>query len=166
MDMIAIPDFAAGAMENWGLITYRSKYILCDDTTSLGAKTQLAYTICHELAHQWFGNLVTLNWWDEIWLNEGFASFFTIPAMDYALEKIYNREIADQWGGMNEITRYINLALSYDDTESSPQIIYSAKSKNTITAVFNTIPYKKGASFLWSLSKVMGYDNFIEAIGR
>lgn len=165
MDMIAIPNFNTGAMENWGAVTYRETALLYqENVSSINDKFRVAQVVSHELAHMWFGNLVTLNWWDEIWLNEGFASFFTIPAMDYALEKIYDREIADQWGEMNEITRYINLALSYDDTESSPQIIYSAKSKNTITAVFNTIPYKKGASFLWSLSKVMGYDNFIEAV--
>ncbi|OTF72637.1 hypothetical protein BLA29_000862, partial [Euroglyphus maynei] len=90
MDMISIPDFQMGAMENWGLITYRDVYVLYDPKeTSTLSKTKICKLICHELAHMWFGNLVTMKWWDELWLNEGFATFMEYKAADY-VEKNWN----------------------------------------------------------------------------
>ncbi|KAJ1342121.1 hypothetical protein BSLG_003300 [Batrachochytrium salamandrivorans] len=83
MDMIAIPDFGAGAMENWGLVTYREIMLLVDNDTSASVKQGVAYVVGHELAHQWFGNLVTMDWWSELWLNEGFATFVGWLATDH-----------------------------------------------------------------------------------
>ncbi|XVF22788.1 hypothetical protein REPUB_Repub12eG0201200 [Reevesia pubescens] len=76
LDMIAIPDFAAGAMENYGLVTYCGTALLCDEQPSAAADKQgVAIVVAHELAHQWFGNLVTMEWWTHLWLNEGFATW-------------------------------------------------------------------------------------------
>jgi puromycin-sensitive aminopeptidase len=83
MDMIAVSDFAAGAMENWGLVTYRETALLVDDAlTPLSSRQRIAYVVAHELAHQWFGNLVTMTWWTDLWLNEGFATWVGNFAID------------------------------------------------------------------------------------
>jgi aminopeptidase N/diadenosine tetraphosphate (Ap4A) HIT family hydrolase len=82
-DMVGIPDFASGAMENWGLITYRETALFANDDSSAAAKQRVAYVVAHELAHQWFGNLVTMEWWSDLWLNEGFATWAGTLAVDH-----------------------------------------------------------------------------------
>ena len=78
LDLIGIPDFNSGAMENYGLLTFRETSLLCDDTTELSRKQSICNTVCHEIAHQWFGNAITETTWDDAWLSEGFATFFTL----------------------------------------------------------------------------------------
>ena len=83
MDMVAVPDFSAGAMENWGLVVYRASLMLYEEgKTPINAKQRIGYVVGHELAHQWFGNLVTMEWWSQLWLNEGFATWVGWRAMD------------------------------------------------------------------------------------
>ena len=91
-DLIGIPDFTGGAMENWGLITFRSSCILFDpEKTSDSQKERIAIIIAHELAHMWFGNLVTVGWWTHLWLKEGFASYLQYLSIDNVSSKLNNQ---------------------------------------------------------------------------
>lgn len=156
MDMIAIPDFAAGAMENWGLITYRSKYIMCDETTSIKAKTQLAYTICHELAHQWFGNLVTMSWWSELWLNEGFATWVGWMAVDHFFP---------EWNVWH--TFYLDeflRAQQLDSLKNSHPIEVDIKKASQVDEIFDAISYSKGACIIAMLVNYLSQEIFQKGI--
>ena len=96
---IALPDFSAGAMENWGLVTYREVYLVVDENSTFASRQQVALVIAHELAHQWFGNLVTMKWWDDLWLNESFANMMEYVCVD-AIEPSWNIFEDFQTGGV------------------------------------------------------------------
>ncbi|XP_066250976.1 membrane alanyl aminopeptidase-like [Euwallacea similis] len=160
MDQLAIPDFASGAMENWGLVSYRETYLLWDeDNSSNSYKKSLAAVVAHEFSHSWFGNLVTCKWWDYIFLNEGFARFFqyfaVIPTThggDWEMEKHFNVEI-------------VQAALLTDSSTSANALTSPASNPTEISAKFDTISYSKGASILRMLQKnVMGDDHFVSGI--
>ncbi|XP_014219724.1 glutamyl aminopeptidase [Copidosoma floridanum] len=144
LDLIAIPDFGAGAMENWGLITYRETSILYDPReTSTAAHEWVAVVVAHELAHQWFGNLVTMKWWNDLWLNEGAASFFEYKGVSF---------ISPEWSMMDQfILDKIQPALELDALASSHPISIPVKDPSEIESIFDTISYNKGASVLYML---------------
>lgn len=157
MDMIAIPDFSAGAMENWGLVTYRVVDILIDEKVSgASVKQRVAETVQHELAHQWFGNLVTMDFWDGLWLNEGFATWMSWYSCNvfYPDWKVWEGYVTDNLAG----------ALSLDSLRSSHPIEVPVKRADEINQIFDAISYSKGSSVIRMISKYLGEDVFMEGI--
>lgn len=153
MDMIAIPDFAAGAMENWGLVTYREVALLCDEkTVSATQKQRICTVITHELAHQWFGNLVTMEWWEDLWLNEGFANWM----QTFAANKLFPEwHIWEQYVGMEQ-----QRALQLDGLRSSHPIQVPIKHAEEVEEVFDAISYCKGGSVVRMIYAVLGEEHF------
>nr|CAD7397317.1 unnamed protein product [Timema poppensis] len=137
MDQAAIPDFSAGAMENWGLVTYRERLILFDETVSTSADKQgIATTIAHEFAHQWFGNLVSPRWWSYAWLNEGFATYF---------EWFITAEVEKDWRIEDQfVIKEVQVALAADCLESSHPMTNLVNSPSDISSIFDSISYAKG----------------------
>ncbi|KAF9203865.1 Aminopeptidase 2 mitochondrial [Haplosporangium sp. Z 27] len=157
MDLITIPDFESGAMENWGLVTYRSIRLLFNEKTSdLSYKRHIAYTICHEIAHQWFGNLVTMDWWDYLWLNEGFATWVG----NLAVSKFFPEW--DNWSYF--IADGFQMGLALDGLRSSHPIEVPCKHPHEIHQIFDAISYYKGASCIRMLSSWLGLDVFLKGI--
>jgi len=153
LDMLAIPDFVAGAMENWGAITYREIDLLIDDKLSSAARKQrVATVIAHELAHQWFGNLVTMKWWEDLWLNEGFATWMEHNSVD----KLFPEW--DMW------TQFYNnegmAAFGLDSLKSSHPIEVEVNNPEHIKEVFDSISYFKGAAIIRMLEQYLGEETF------
>lgn len=157
MDMVAVPDFAAGAMENWGLITYRIVDLLYDEkTTGAATKERIAETVQHELAHQWFGNLVTMDFWDGLWLNEGFATWMSW----YSCNKFFPEWKVWQSYVVNDLQH----ALALDSLRSSHPIEVPVKRADEINQIFDAISYSKGSAVLRMISMYMGEEKFLEGI--
>lgn len=157
VDMIAIPDFAAGAMENWGLVTYREVALLCDEkTVSATQKQRICTVITHELAHQWFGNLVTMGWWDDLWLNEGFANWM----QTFAADKLHPEwHIWESYVGSEQ-----QRALQLDALRSSHPIQVPIKHAEEVEEVFDAISYCKGGSVVRMIYAVLGEAKFQEGL--
>ncbi|KFV75904.1 Glutamyl aminopeptidase, partial [Struthio camelus australis] len=136
LDKIAIPDFGTGAMENWGLITYRETNLLYDPNESASSnKQRVAAVIAHELVHQWFGNIVTMDWWDDLWLNEGFASYFEFLGVNVA---------EPDWQMLDQVLIDDMLPVMKDDSLlSSHPVVVDVSSPAEITSVFDGISYSK-----------------------
>ncbi|USS85929.1 M1 family metallopeptidase [Fructilactobacillus cliffordii] len=149
---LALPDFSAGAMENWGLITYREAYLLLDpDNTPLETKELVATVIAHELAHQWFGDLVTMKWWDDLWLNESFANMMEYVAID-ALQPDWK-----VWEMFQ--TSEVPMALSRDATDGVQSVHVEVSDPAEIDALFDgAIVYAKGARMLVMVRALLGDD--------
>lgn len=153
LDLIAIPDFAAGAMENWGLVTYRENTLLVDpQQTSTARKQWIALVVSHELAHQWFGNLVTMEWWTHLWLNEGFATWIEFLCVDY-LFPYY-----DIWTQF--VTDTLTRALELDALNNSHPIEVAVNNPSEVDEIFDTISYSKGASVIRMLHSFIGDEDF------
>ncbi|CAG9794645.1 unnamed protein product [Diatraea saccharalis] len=156
-DMFAIPDFSAGAMENWGLITYRETALLYDkQQSSFLNKERVAEVIAHELAHQWFGNLVTMKWWSDLWLNEGFATFMASVGVD-AVEPNWR---ADRSYAVENIMSILKL----DALESSHPVSVPIDDPKRISEIFDTISYKKGSTLIRMMTMFLGEDVFKKAL--
>eukprot|EP00002_Diphylleia_rotans_P005060 TRINITY_DN1406_c0_g1_i3.p1 TRINITY_DN1406_c0_g1~~TRINITY_DN1406_c0_g1_i3.p1 ORF type:complete len:895 (+),score=173.41 TRINITY_DN1406_c0_g1_i3:54-2738(+) len=152
IDMVAVPDFSFGGMENWGLIIYRETAMLFDPVSgSFTEKKRVAEVVCHEISHQWFGNLVTMEWWDGLWLNEGFATYMAYLSVN---------SLIPEWKMEQEIFLIDNsqVVLELDALTTSHPIIVDIKDPATINEIFDKITYNKGAAVIRMLA------NFIDAI--
>jgi puromycin-sensitive aminopeptidase len=153
LDHLAIPDFAAGAMENWGAITYRETALLVDpENSSAGTREVVAAIISHEMAHQWFGDLVTMVWWDDLWLNESFASWMGDKAVD---------ALHPEWEMWTQFLSNDTMsALSLDGLQNSHPIEQEVNNPDEIGQLFDAISYSKGGSILRMLEQYLGADDF------
>jgi puromycin-sensitive aminopeptidase len=153
LDHVAIPDFAAGAMENWGLITYRETALLVDPENSASAtKQRVAEVISHEMAHMWFGDLVTMKWWNDLWLNESFASWMGDKAID---------AIFPEWEMWTEFVSADTVrAFDLDSLETSHPIEAEVTSPAEVEQLFDAISYSKGGSLIRMLENFLGEKTF------
>ena len=152
IDMIAVPDFEAGAMENWGAITFRETDLLCDEKSSVAIKQRVATVIAHEMAHQWFGDLVTMKWWNDLWLNEGFAAFMEVRAPDL---------VYPSWNmGLRGIMTRLAEAFSMDQFNSTHPVSVEVHSPEEINSIFDNISYAKGSSIISMLEDYAGREKF------
>lgn len=157
LDQVALPDFEAGAMENWGLVTYRESMMLADPKATLDTKKSVAVTVTHELAHQWFGNLVTMAWWDDLWLNESFATLMEYRATD-ALYPNYH--IWEEF-----FTGDCLVALRRDCLPGVQSVQQAVHHPAEIATLFDgAIVYAKGARLMLMLIRSMGSDQFDQGI--
>jgi len=155
-DLVAVPEFASGAMENWGLITYREIALLVDENTKIAEKQLVAQVVTHELAHQWFGNLVTMEWWNDLWLNESFASFMEY----YVLNQLY-----PEWNMMmNFVSEEIYHAQDMDRLHSTHSIEVEIKDPDQIRTVFDAISYEKGSIIIGMILGFIGEEAFREGL--
>ncbi|XP_051950921.1 leucyl-cystinyl aminopeptidase-like [Xyrauchen texanus] len=155
LDLVAIPDFLAGAMENWGLITFRETTLLVGNHSSPIDKQLVTCVIAHELAHQWFGNLVTMRWWNDLWLNEGFATY-----MQYtSIETVFPELDID--------TEFLSVrfrALAKDALNSSHPVSNIVSTPEQVEEMFDSVSYEKGASILLMLKGTLTDEEFRKGV--
>ncbi|KAL2717324.1 putative aminopeptidase-2 [Vespula squamosa] len=157
MDMVAVPDFSAGAMENWGLITYRESQMLYDENeSSIVSQQNVASVIVHEITHMWFGNLLTPSWWSYLWLSEGFARYFQYFGTAQ-IEKTWSME--DQF-----LVEQYQAALGFDGIETSRPMTRDIVNQSQVSGSGDSITYSKGASIIRMMSYIVGIDKFYEAL--
>jgi puromycin-sensitive aminopeptidase len=158
VDMIAIPDFAFGAMENLGCITFRETALLVDpDSATQAELVRILDVVAHELAHMWFGDLVTMKWWDGIWLNEAFASFMEMKATD-AMRPEWKR-----WLSFSAVER--PWAYDTDALKTSRPVEFEVTSPEEANEMFDALTYGKGSSVLRQIEQYLGEDVFRRGVG-
>ncbi|XP_023288739.1 aminopeptidase N [Orussus abietinus] len=157
IDMVALPDFSAGAMENWGLITYRETAMLYQQGVSTSSNQhRVATVVAHELAHQWFGNLVTPSWWTDLWLNEGFASYVEYLGMN---------AVEPQWRVLEQfVVHEVQNVFGLDALESSHPISIEVGHPDEINEIFDRISYGKGASIIRMMDHFLTTDVFKQGL--
>jgi len=156
VDLVAIPDFAAGAMENLGCVTFRETELLIDPATASTAELErVALVINHELAHMWFGDLVTMGWWEGIWLNEAFATF---------MESICTDHFRPEWKKWVSFNPSRDMAFTVDGQHSTRPIEYEVISPNDCRGMFDILTYVKGCSILRMLEQFLGEETFRDGI--
>ncbi len=157
VDLIAIPDFASGAMENLGAITFRETALLVDEKSASRAELErVADVVSHENAHMWFGDLVTMKWWNGIWLNEAFATFMEMLAVD---------KWKPHWRRWDSFSVSRAAAMAIDGLKSTRPIEFTVNSPEDARAMFDVLTYEKGASVLRMLEQYMGAEEFRKGIG-
>ncbi len=157
LDLIALPDFESAAMENWGAVTFRETAVLVDDEhTSFANKQWVAIVIAHEIAHQWFGNLVTMHWWTDLWLNEGFASYMEYLCTDHMFPewKVWDLYLSDRYA----------VALRLDALAGSHPIEVEVHHPSEINEIFDAVSYAKGSAVIRMLANYLGKDKFKEGL--
>ena len=157
-DHIAVPDFAAGAMENWGIITYReSRLLFVENVTSQSAEQSIATVISHELAHMWFGDIVSPQWWNDLWLNEGFARF---------MEYVGTNHAKPDWHMYEQLTNLLFSIMQVDSVPSSHAVSIDVNKPSEINEIFDDITYGKGGSVVRMVNYLIGDDTFNRGITK
>ncbi|MCU1495999.1 MAG: putative aminopeptidase [Acidimicrobiaceae bacterium] len=158
LDLAALPDFASGAMENLGCVTFREAILLADpDRTARVELERLAEVVEHELAHMWFGDLVTMKWWNGIWLNEAFATFMALCCED---------DYRPEWQVFGSFARGKGAALAVDGLHATRPIEYPVRRPDEAAAMFDVLTYEKGASVLWMVEQYLGRERFRAGVRR
>lgn len=158
VDLAGLPDFAAGAMENLGCITFRESLLLVDPATSTQNEQQLVVdVVAHELAHMWFGDLVTMRWWNGIWLNEAFATFMEIAACD---------AYRPDWERWTSFGLERSAAFDVDALDSTRSVEFEVRSPADCEGMFDVLTYQKGGSLLRMLEQYLGEQTFREGVSH
>ena len=155
LDVVAVPDFAAGAMENTAAIFYRETFLLADESASVSTRKTIAAVLAHEMAHQWFGDLVTMQWWDDLWLNEGFANWMQTkpikawkPEWDVELDEVQDNQTA----------------MNLDSLNTTRTVRTKAETPAEINELFDPIAYEKGAALLRMIEGWVGEADFRKGV--
>jgi aminopeptidase N len=156
LDMVALPDFEAGAMENFGCITYRETDLLVNSKTGdIPSKKRVAVVVAHEMAHQWFGDMVTMQWWDNLWLNEGFATWMeTKPVAEWHPE----------WNFPQDDAQDLDNTLNLDAQKTTRTIRAMANTPDEINEMFDGISYGKGGAVLGMVENYLGKEVFRQGV--